>query len=89
MVSQASVGLIESGVIKGHANHGLVLGHDGGTRVSRWTRITNFGLPWELVLAKTHQTLVANDLCGHTVLHTYGQLKMGRDVVITYLPIAK
>ncbi|XP_074281679.1 glutamate synthase 1 [NADH], chloroplastic-like [Silene latifolia] len=85
LVSEAGVGVIAAGVVKGHADHVLISGHDGGTGASRWTSIKNAGLPWELGLAETHQTLVANDLRGRTVLQTDGQLKTGRDVVIAAL----
>ncbi|KAH1037931.1 hypothetical protein J1N35_039674 [Gossypium stocksii] len=85
LVSEAGVGVIASGVVKGHADYVLISGHDGGTGASRWTRIKNAGLPWELGLAETHQTLVANDLRGRTVLQTDGQLKTGRDVAIAAL----
>ena len=71
--------------MKGHAEHVLISGHDGGTGASRWTGIKNAGLPWELGLAETHQTLVANGLRGRVVLQTDGQLKVGRDVVIACL----
>ncbi|KAF5451051.1 hypothetical protein F2P56_031350 [Juglans regia] len=85
LVSEAGVGVVASGVVKGHADHVLISGHDGGTGASRWTGIKNAGLPWELGLAETHQTLVANDLRGRTVLQTDGQLKTGRDVAIATL----
>ena len=85
LVSEAGVGVIASGVVKGHADHVLISGHDGGTGASRWTGIKSAGLPWELGLAETHQTLVANDLHGRTVLQTDGQLKTGRDVAIAAL----
>nr|CAB3464511.1 unnamed protein product [Digitaria exilis] len=85
LVSEAGVGVVASGVVKGHADHILISGHDGGTGASRWTGIKNAGLPWELGLADTHQTLVANGLRGRTVLQTDGQLKIGRDVVIACL----
>ncbi|KAK1431855.1 hypothetical protein QVD17_08595 [Tagetes erecta] len=85
LVSEAGVGVIASGVVKGHADHVLISGHDGGTGASRWTGIKNAGLPWELGLAETHQTLVANDLRGRTVLQTDGQLKTGRDVAMAAL----
>ncbi|CAN6444676.1 unnamed protein product [Victoria cruziana] len=85
LVSEAGVGVVASGVVKGHADHVLISGHDGGTGASRWTGIKNAGLPWELGLAETHQTLVANDLRGRTVLQTDGQLKTGRDVAIACL----
>jgi Conserved region in glutamate synthase len=60
-------------------------GHDGGTGASRWTGIKSAGLPWELGLAETHQTLVANDLRGRTVLQADGQMKTGRDIAIAAL----
>ncbi|GMH08905.1 hypothetical protein Nepgr_010745 [Nepenthes gracilis] len=85
LVSEAGVGVIAAGVVKGHADHVLISGHDGGTGASRWTGIKNAGLPWELGLAETHQTLVANDLRGRTILQTDGQLKTGRDVAIAAL----
>ncbi|KAL5568342.1 hypothetical protein UlMin_024917 [Ulmus minor] len=85
LVSEAGVGVVASGVVKGHADHVLISGHDGGTGASRWTGIKNAGLPWELGLAETHQTLVANNLRGRTVLQTDGQLKTGRDVAIAAL----
>ncbi|GLT61960.1 hypothetical protein SLA2020_346300 [Shorea laevis] len=85
LVSEAGVGVIATGVVKGHADHVLISGHDGGTGASRWTGIKNAGLPWELGLAETHQTLVANNLRGRTVVQTDGQLKTGRDVVIAAL----
>ncbi|WVZ99539.1 hypothetical protein U9M48_044817, partial [Paspalum notatum var. saurae] len=85
LVSEAGVGVVASGVVKGHADHILISGHDGGTGASRWTGIKNAGLPWELGLAETHHTLVANGLRGRTVLQTDGQLKIGRDVVVACL----
>jgi glutamate synthase (NADH) len=85
LVSEFGVGVVASGVVKGHADHVLISGHDGGTGASRWTGIKNAGLPWELGLAETHQTLVENGLRGRTVLQTDGQLKTGRDVAIACL----
>ncbi|XP_078168767.1 NADH-dependent glutamate synthase 1 isoform X1 [Carex rostrata] len=85
LVSEAGVGVVASGVVKGHAEHVLISGHDGGTGASRWTGIKNAGLPWELGLAETHQTLVANGLRGRAVVQTDGQLKTGRDVAIACL----
>lgn len=85
LVSEAGVGVVASGVVKGHADHVLISGHDGGTGASRWTGIKNAGLPWELGLAETHQTLVANDLRGRTILQTDGQLKTGRDIMVAAL----
>ena len=63
----------------------MISGHDGGTGASRWTGIKHAGLPWELGLAETHQTLVLNDLRGRVVLQTDGQIKTGRDVAIACL----
>ncbi|KAJ2112746.1 glutamate synthase [NADH], partial [Coemansia sp. RSA 921] len=60
-------------------------GHDGGTGAARWTGIKYAGLPWELGLAETHQTLVLNGLRGRVVLQTDGQLKTARDVAIAAL----
>uniref|UniRef100_A0A0E0A2K2 glutamate synthase (NADH) n=1 Tax=Oryza glumipatula TaxID=40148 RepID=A0A0E0A2K2_9ORYZ len=85
LVSEAGVGIVASGVVKGHADHVLISGHDGGTGASRWTGIKNAGLPWELGLAETHQTLVANGLRGRAVLQTDGQMKTGRDVAVACL----
>jgi hypothetical protein len=77
-VSENGVGTIAAGVVKGRADHVLISGHDGGTGASRWTGIKSAGLPWELGLAETQQTLVANDLRGRTTLQTDGQLKTGQ-----------
>ncbi|KAL8151255.1 hypothetical protein V2J09_021063 [Rumex salicifolius] len=85
LVSEAGVGVIAAGVVKGLADQILISGHDGGTGASRWTSIKNAGLPWELGLAETHQTLVANNLRGRATLQTDGQLKTGRDVAIAAL----
>ncbi|XP_073007350.1 glutamate synthase 1 [NADH], chloroplastic isoform X1 [Typha latifolia] len=85
LVSEVGVGVVASGVVKGHADHVLISGHDGGTGASRWTGIKNAGLPWELGLAETHQTLVQNDLRGRAVLQTDGQLKTGKDVAVAAL----
>ena len=82
LVSEVGVGTIASGVAKGHADHILVSGHDGGTGASPLTGVRNAGLPWELGIAETHQTLVLNDLRTRVVLQTDGQLKTGRDVAI-------
>ncbi|MDA3852330.1 MAG: glutamate synthase large subunit [Spirochaetaceae bacterium] len=82
LVSEVGVGTIAAGVAKGHADHILISGHDGGTGASPLTGIKHAGLPWELGLAETHQTLVMNDLRSRVVLQTDGQLKTGRDLVI-------
>ncbi len=82
LVSEVGVGTIAAGVAKAHADSILISGHDGGTGASPLTSIKHAGLPWELGLAETHQTLVMNDLRSRVVLQTDGQLKTGRDVVI-------
>lgn len=85
LVSEVGVGVVASGVAKGNADHILISGHDGGTGASRWTGVKNAGLPWELGLAETQQTLVMNDLRGRVIVQTDGQLKTGRDVAIACL----
>ncbi len=82
LVSEAGVGTIASGVTKAHADHIVIAGHDGGTGASPITSIKHAGLPWELGVAETHQTLVMNDLRSRVVIQTDGQMKTGRDVAI-------
>ncbi|EIE24001.1 glutamate synthase, NADH-dependent [Coccomyxa subellipsoidea C-169] len=85
LVSENGVGVVASGVVKGHADHVLISGHDGGTGAAKWSSIKSAGLPWELGLAETHQTLVANDLRGRTVLQADGQMRTGRDLAVAAL----
>ncbi|KAI7900943.1 uncharacterized protein BX663DRAFT_438496 [Cokeromyces recurvatus] len=85
LVSEVGVGIVAAGVAKAKADHILISGHDGGTGASRWTGIKYAGLPWELGLAETHQTLVLNDLRGRVIVQTDGQIKTGRDVAIACL----
>ncbi|KAI1624396.1 glutamate synthase [NADPH] [Exophiala viscosa] len=85
LVSEVGVGIVASGVAKAKADHILISGHDGGTGASRWTGIKYAGLPWELGLAETHQTLVLNDLRGRVIVQTDGQIRTGRDVAIACL----
>jgi len=85
LVSKIGVGTIAAGVSKGHADVVLISGHDGGTGASPQTSIKHAGLPWELGLAETHQTLVLNDLRSRIVVETDGQIKTGRDVAIAAL----
>ncbi|KAF8066383.1 Glutamate synthase [NADH] [Scenedesmus sp. PABB004] len=85
LVSENGVGVIASGVVKGHADHVLISGHDGGTGAAKLTSIKHAGLPWELGLAETHQTLVANDLRGRTTLQADGQMRTGRDIAVAAL----
>jgi glutamate synthase (ferredoxin) len=82
LVSEVGVGTIAAGVAKGHADVVLISGHDGGTGASPQTSIKHAGLPWELGLAETHQTLVLNNLRSRIAVETDGQLKTGRDVVV-------
>ena len=82
LVSEVGVGTIAAGVAKARADVVLISGHDGGTGASPLTAIKHAGLPWELGLAETHQTLVLNDLRSRIVVEVDGQLKTGRDVVI-------
>jgi glutamate synthase (NADPH/NADH) large chain len=82
LVSEVGVGTIASGVAKGHADNILISGFEGGTGASPLTSIKHAGLPWELGIAETHQTLVMNDLRSRVRLQTDGQLKTGRDVVV-------
>lgn len=85
LVSEVGVGTIAAGVAKAHADVVLVSGFDGGTGASPQTSIKHAGLPWELGLAETHQTLVLNNLRSRIVVETDGQMKTGRDVVIAAL----
>ncbi|MEX0906547.1 MAG: glutamate synthase large subunit [Balneolaceae bacterium] len=85
LVSLVGVGTIAAGVSKGHADVILISGHDGGTGASPQTSIKHAGLPWELGLAETHQTLVLNDLRSRVTLEADGQIKTGRDVAIAAL----
>ncbi|MSP38220.1 MAG: glutamate synthase large subunit [Deltaproteobacteria bacterium] len=85
LVSEIGVGTIAAGVAKGHADVVLISGHDGGTGASPQTSIKHAGLPWELGLAETHQTLLLNNLRSRIAVETDGQLKTGRDVVIAAL----
>ncbi len=85
LVSEVGVGTIAAGVAKAHADVVLISGFDGGTGASPQTSIKHAGLPWELGLAETHQTLLLNDLRSRIVIETDGQMKTGRDVVIAAL----
>jgi glutamate synthase (NADPH/NADH) large chain len=85
LVAEVGVGTIAAGVAKAHADVVLISGQDGGTGASPQTSIKHAGLPWELGLAETHQTLVMNNLRSRIAVETDGQLKTGRDVVIAAL----
>ncbi|MBK1878809.1 glutamate synthase large subunit [Pelagicoccus mobilis] len=85
LVSEAGVGTIAAGVCKGYADVVLIAGYDGGTGASPLSSIKHAGLPWELGLAETHQTLVRNRLRSRIVVQTDGQLKTPRDLAIATL----
>jgi glutamate synthase (ferredoxin) len=85
LVSEVGVGTIAAGVAKAHADVVLISGYDGGTGASPLTGIKHAGLPWELGLAETHQTLVLNNLRSRIIVEADGQMKTGRDVVIAAL----
>ena len=85
LVSSVGVGTVAAGVSKAHADVVLISGHDGGTGASPLSSIKHAGGPWELGLAETQQTLLANDLRDRIVVQTDGQLKTGRDVIIAAL----
>ncbi len=85
LVSEAGVGTIATGVTKAHADHILIAGYDGGTGASPLSSIRHAGLPWELGLAETHQTLVKNKLRGRVTIQSDGQIRTGRDMAIAAL----
>lgn len=85
LVSKAGVGTIAAGVAKAKADVVLISGHDGGTGASPISSIKHAGLPWELGLAETHQTLVKNKLRSRIVVQADGQMKTGRDIAIATL----
>ncbi len=85
LVSKAGVGVIASGVAKAHADALLISGHDGGTGASPLTSIRHAGLPWELGLAETQQTLVRNGLRQRVRVQVDGQIRTGRDLAIATL----
>ncbi|MGI6030227.1 MAG: glutamate synthase large subunit [Eubacteriales bacterium] len=82
LVSEAGVGTIAAGVAKAGAQVVLISGYDGGTGAAPRTSIHHAGLPWELGLAETHQTLIQNGLRSRVVVETDGKLMSGRDVAI-------
>ncbi len=85
LVAEVGVGTIAAGVAKAHADVVLISGYDGGTGASPQSSIKHAGIPWELGLAETHQTLVLNNLRSRIAVETDGQLKTGRDVVVAAL----
>ena len=85
LVSKAGVGTIAAGVAKAKADVVLIAGHDGGTGASPISSIKHTGLPWELGLAETHQTLVKNKLRARITVQADGQMKTGRDIAVATL----
>ncbi|HWE80847.1 MAG TPA: glutamate synthase-related protein, partial [Gaiellaceae bacterium] len=85
LVAEMGVGTVAAGVAKCNSDHVLISGHDGGTGASPLSSVHYAGIPWEIGLAETQQTLVMNDLRSRIWVQTDGQLKTGRDVVIAAL----
>ncbi|MFL5953373.1 MAG: glutamate synthase large subunit, partial [Gaiellaceae bacterium] len=85
LVSEIGVGTVAAGVAKANSDHVLISGHDGGTGASPLSSIQSAGVPWEIGLAETQQTLVLNDLRSRIWVQTDGQIKTGRDVVVAAL----
>src|SRR5207237_684635 len=85
LVAEVGVGTVAAGVAKAGADHVLISGHDGGTGAAPLSSILYAGVPWEIGLAETQQTLVRNGLRSRIWVQTDGQLKTGRDVVIAAL----
>ncbi|NDJ26812.1 glutamate synthase large subunit [Campylobacter sp. MIT 12-8780] len=85
LVSEAGIGTVAAGVAKAGANCILVSGYDGGTGASPRTSIANAGIPWEIGLAETHQTLILNKLRDRVRLETDGKLMSGRDLAVAAL----
>lgn len=85
LVSEVGVGTVAAGVAKGKSDVVLISGYEGGTGASPLTSLKHAGIPWELGLAETHQTLVIHNLRSRIVVQTDGQLKTGRDIAIAAL----
>ena len=85
LVSESGVGTVAAGVAKGFADVVLISGYEGGTGASPRTSMRHAGLPWELGLAETHQTLVLNNLRSRITIETDGKLMTGRDVAVAAL----
>jgi len=82
LVSEVGVGTVAAGVSKARADHVTIAGFEGGTGASPLTSIKHAGSPWEIGLAETHQTLVANKLRGRIAVQVDGGIRTGRDVVV-------
>ncbi|CAD7949220.1 unnamed protein product [Amoebophrya sp. A25] len=85
LVSRVGVGIIASGIVKGKANHVTISGGNGGTGAAKWTSIKRTGLPWEIGLAETHQTLNLNGIRHQVKLQTDGQIRTSRDCIVAFL----
>ena len=85
LVAEVGVGTVAAGVAKAGADHVLISGHDGGTGAAPLSSILHAGIPWEIGLAETQQTLMLNGLRSRIWVQTDGQLKTGRDVVMAAL----
>jgi glutamate synthase (NADPH) large chain len=85
LVAEVGVGTVAAGVSKAHADVVLVSGHDGGTGAAPLTSLKHAGMPWELGLAETQQTLLLNNLRDRITVQVDGQMKTGRDVVVAAL----
>jgi glutamate synthase (NADPH) large chain len=85
LVSEVGVGTVAAGVSKAHADHVTISGYEGGTGASPLTSIKHAGSPWEIGLAETQQTLVANDLRSRIAVQADGGIRTGRDVLIAAL----
>ena len=82
LVAEVGVGTVAAGVAKANSDHVTIAGHDGGTGASPVSSIQSAGVPWEIGLAETQQTLVQNRLRDRITVQTDGQLKTGRDVIV-------
>ncbi|MBS1888162.1 MAG: glutamate synthase large subunit [Actinobacteria bacterium] len=85
LVAEVGVGTVAAGVAKAGADHVTIAGHDGGTGASPQSSIQQVGVPWEIGLAETQQTLAGNNLRARIAVQADGQLKTGRDVVVAAL----
>ena len=82
LVSEVGVGTVAAGVAKANADHVVIAGHDGGTGASPQASIQHAGIPWEIGIAETQQTLLRNDLRSRILVEADGQMRTGRDVVM-------
>ncbi len=85
LVSEVGVGTVAAGVAKANADHVTIAGHDGGTGASPQSSIHGAGVPWEIGLAETQQTLLLNDLRSRITVEVDGGMRTGRDVVVAAL----